>query len=243
MNMQKIKLATLLLIGLFSYSLANADTIKQTQSATEYSATLKERQAEITQQAHQWGIKPDEYRRYQELMNGPLGIYSPGLDALTALGISARSDEERRYYAELQVLAESRRVERELAYQRAYDEAFKRIYPDLLPVDFGLTPKASSTTVLSGNGRLAVFVKDKCLPCEAKVKQLQKAGRSFDLYFIDAQSDAAIRKWATKVGINADKVLERSITLNHDAGRWQAIALGGELPAVVKLVDGKWQRQ
>lgn len=241
MNMQKLKLIILLLIGLFSYSLANAATTKQTESATEYSTTLKERQPEITRQAQQWGIKPEEYRRYQELMDGPLGIYSPGLDPLTALGISARSDQERRYYAELQVLAESQRVERELAYQRAYDEAFKRIYPELLPVDFGLTPKASP--MLSSNGRLAVFVNDKCLPCEAKVKQLQKAGSSFDLYFIDAANDAAIRKWATKVGIDAEKVLERSITLNHDAGRWQALAIGGELPAVIKLVDGKWQRQ
>lgn len=56
-------------------------------------------------------------------------MYSPGIDPLTALGIEARSAEERRRYADLQVQAERRRVEKELAYQRAYDEAFARAYP------------------------------------------------------------------------------------------------------------------
>ena len=44
-------------------------------------------------------------------MEGPLGIYSPNLDPLSALGVEARSDEERRRYAEMQVKAEARRVE------------------------------------------------------------------------------------------------------------------------------------
>ena len=49
-------------------------------------------------------------------MEGPLGIHSPNLDPLSALGIEARSDEERRRYAELQVQIEARRVEKLLAY-------------------------------------------------------------------------------------------------------------------------------
>jgi hypothetical protein len=66
-----------------------------------------------------WGLRSDEWTRYRELMEGPLGIYSPNLDPLTALGIEARSDDERQRYAELQVQAEARRVEKLLAYQRA----------------------------------------------------------------------------------------------------------------------------
>ncbi|MFL4110810.1 TIGR03759 family integrating conjugative element protein, partial [Pseudomonas aeruginosa] len=73
--------------------------------------------------ASDWGLQPQEWARYRELMDGPLGIYSPNLDPLSALGIEARTDEERRRYAELQVQVEARRVEQLLAYQRAYDEA------------------------------------------------------------------------------------------------------------------------
>ena len=39
------------------------------------------------------------------------------------------------------------------------------------------------------------------------------------------------------------KVRARTITLNHDAGRWLSIGVPGELPAVVREVNGQWQRQ
>jgi len=60
--------------------------------------------------ASDWGLQPQEWARYRELMDGPLGIYSPNLDPLSVLGIEARTDEERRRYAELQVQIEARRV-------------------------------------------------------------------------------------------------------------------------------------
>ena len=53
--------------------------------------------------ASDWGLQPQEWARYRELMDGPLGIYSPNLDPLSALGIEARTDEERRRYAELEL--------------------------------------------------------------------------------------------------------------------------------------------
>ena len=37
--------------------------------------------------ASNWGLQPQEWARYRELMDGPLGIYSPNLDPLSALGI------------------------------------------------------------------------------------------------------------------------------------------------------------
>lgn len=81
--------------------------------------------------AKKWGLRDDEFARYRELMEGPIGIYSPTLDPLSTLGIEARSDEERRRYAELQVQVEARRVEKLLAYQRAYDEAWQRLNPGM----------------------------------------------------------------------------------------------------------------
>ena len=88
------------------------------------------------------------------------GIYSPNLDPLSALGIEARTDEERRRYAELQVQVEARRVEKLLAYQRAYDEAWQRLNPGMQRVNLpddkpGAGPSSSP---LSGSGRMAVFV-------------------------------------------------------------------------------------
>ena len=195
--------------------------------------------------ARSWGLEPQEWARYRELMRGPLGIYSPNLDPLTALGIEAHSSDEQRHYAEIQVRAEAQRVEKLLAYQRAYDAAWKRLYPTLQPVE-GLASAgpSSGTRVTATSSRIAVFVQDNCAACEERVRQLQAAGRAFDLYFVGShQEDARIRSWAARTGIDPAKVRERVITLNHDGGRWLAIGGQGELPAVMRQVDGQWRRE
>jgi len=200
--------------------------------------------ASQTELAREWGLTPQEWTRYQTVMAGPRGIYSPGLDPLTALGIEAKSAEERRRYAELQ----GQRIDKELAYQRAYDQAFARLYPNekVIQISSGPTSPAGSgtTTALKGTGRLAVFVQDSCTACIARVKDLQTQKQPFDLYFVGSQGDdETIRRWAILAGIEPTSVRNRQITLNHDAGRWLGLGLGGELPAVVREVNGQWQRQ
>ena len=121
--------------------------------------------------ASEWGLQPQEWARYRELMDGPLGIQSPNLDPLSALGIEARTDEERRRYAELQVQVEARRVEKLLAYQRAYDEAWQRLNPGMQRVN--LPDDKPSAGIARGSGRMAVFVKDGCTACGQLVQRLQ----------------------------------------------------------------------
>lgn len=202
--------------------------------------TLTETSGE--QQARDWGLNTDEWARFQALMRGPLGVYSSHLDPLSALGIEARSDEERRHYAELQVQAEARRVEKLLAYQHAYDDAWQQLYPAasrVTPLDVSTMSIASST-----NERAAVFVKDECPACDQVVRQLQSAGMEFDIYLVGSHADdAQIRSWAQRVGVDPSKVRARHITLNHDAGRWLLLGQPGELPAVLHQVNGQWQRQ
>lgn len=199
--------------------------------------------------AQEWGLTTKEYERYQEVMQGPRGVYSPGLDPLTALGIEARSDSERRHFAELQVQAERQRVERELAYQRAYDEAYQRMFPGIKAIEISSSPTAPSGSsgsgpALEGNGRLALFVKDDCPPCIDQVKHLQASQTPFDLYFVGSQNDdERIRRWAILAGVDPSSVKSRQITLNHDQGRWIRLGLGGSLPASVTQVNGSWRRQ
>lgn len=199
--------------------------------------------------AQEWSLTSKEYERYQEVMRGPRGVYSPGLDPLTALGIEARSDSERRRYAELQVQAERQRVDRELAYQRAYDEAYQRLFPGIKSIEISDSPTAEggssvSSQALEGNGRMALFVKDDCLPCIEQVKNLQASQTPFDLYFVGSQNDdERIRRWAILAGVDPSSVQNRLITLNHDQGRWIRLGLGGSLPATVTQVNGSWRRQ
>ena len=197
------------------------------------------------QQARDWGLQAEEWARYRELMQGPLGVYSPNLDPLTALGIEARSDQERLRYAELQVQAEARRVEKMLAYQRAYDAAWQRLAPGMQRVNLpGVSPAASAAALPQSTGRTAVFVKDGCPACDQAVQRLQASGAEFDVYVVGSRADDAhVRDWAQRARIDPAKVRARQITLNHDDGHWLSLGLQGELPAVVRQVGGQWQRQ
>jgi integrating conjugative element protein (TIGR03759 family) len=196
--------------------------------------------------AREWGLRPEEWARYRQLLQGPLGVYSPNLDPLTTLGIEARSEEERQRYAQLQVQTEARRVDKMLAYQRAYDAAWQRLFPGQLRVNFtGIKPVSAPLNAAdAGSGRLAVFVKADCTTCVQRVQALQAAGTAFDVYMVGSrQDDTRIRQWAAQAGIDPARVRSRTITLNHDAGRWLSLGLPGELPAVVREVNGQWQRQ
>lgn len=208
------------------------------QNQAEHASTTTHSQSltlDESKQAGDWGLQDDEWTRYRELVRGPLGVHSPGLDPLTALGIEARTDEERRHYAELQVQAEARRVEKLLAYQRAYDEAWQRLAPDLQRV----SPVAEPVPA-----RLAVFVSAQCPTCAQKVQRLQTAGSAFDLYLVGSGGDdARLRAWARTAGVDPAKVRAGHITLNHDAGRWLLLGQPGELPAVLRQVAGQWRRQ
>ncbi|UXJ50120.1 TIGR03759 family integrating conjugative element protein [Pseudomonas citronellolis] len=233
--------ASRLIAGLLVYGLVlGMDSRTSPTHDSRERPTLTETSSE--QQARDWGLNTDEWARFQALMRGPLGVYSPHLDPLSALGIEARSDEERRHYAELQVQAEAHRVEKLLAYQHAYDDAWQQLYPAasrVMPLDVNTMPIASST-----NERAAVFVKDECPACDQIVRQLQTAGMEFDIYVVGSHADdAQIRSWAQRVGVDPSKVRARHITLNHDAGRWLLLGQPGELPAVLHQVNGQWQRQ
>ncbi|CAK0039102.1 integrating conjugative element protein%2C PFL_4693 family [Burkholderia pseudomallei] len=211
--------------------------IAQTRIAVSSPATSIERASPIAAsdevRAHAWGLDATEWSRYQQLMQGPLGIYSPNIDPLTALGIEARSDAERQHYAELQVRAEAQRVQKELVYQHAYDAAWKRLFPDQVPVR-SLTSPSRPDVSPAHTGRLAVFIKDDCPVCDARVRQLQASGTAFDIYMVGSRGDdARIRAWAQRVGIDPTRVRARTITLNHDAGRWLMLGGQGTLPAVL----------
>lgn len=211
-------------------------------SAVRDSEIQASEQVTVRRHAKEWGISLEEYQRYQTLMQGPLGVYSPNLDPLTALGMEARSAEERDRYAELQVKAEAERTRKLLAYQNAYDAAWRRLNPGGRRVDLSDIDKPAGSAS-SSSGRLGLFVKPNCPTCDSRVRTLLAQDAEFDIYMIGTRGkDAVIRTWAKSVGIDPAKVHAGKVTLNHDAGRWLKIGGQGELPALVREVDGQWQR-
>lgn len=204
----------------------------------------------ITTQVHQtkpdnsvregtvWGLSDTEWQHYREVMKGPRSIQSPGIDPVLALGLEAVSAAERRHMAELWVKQEYQRVEKELAFQREVDAAWKRLYPGVLPVNMGNVEGLAHDAW----GRLALFVRrENCMQCDVRLDAIIAENRPVDIYLVDSGgSDDVIRQWARTHHIPVDKVRNRQITLNHDNGTWLKFGQG-RMPVVMQQGEGGWQ--
>ncbi|EBP4342171.1 TIGR03759 family integrating conjugative element protein [Salmonella enterica] len=222
-----MKYQYLALLLTLAIPLARAES--ETTSTIQHSA---ETPLSATEMAQQWGLTQEEWTRYETLKQSERGIWSPSLDPLTTLGVEASTDAERRKYADLLVAKESQRVEKELAFQREYDAAWKRRFPGLMPV--------AVVTAQDSTSRLAVFVRENCPPCDTRLKVLLGAGNPLDVWLVGSNNDdSRLRKWAVTQHIDGARVQRREITLNHDNGRWLHYGQG-KMPAVLKKQGDRW---
>lgn len=218
-------------------------TLSQAQSVQQ-SVEQQSGQSRLTENKwSEWGLTEQDWTRYEELKNGPQGIWSPNLDPLTMLGIEARTENERNRYAELLARKEFERNEKILAFQLAYDQAFTRLYPNILPFR---VDEYSKTDVSPVNNRIIYFTRSDCgKKCDDDLKKvLAYAGSNpIDIYLVDSrQSDEKIRQWAMEHNIDVEKVRSRQITLNHDKGMWLKNA-NGKMPSAFRINgEGQWQR-
>lgn len=219
--------------------LSDAATV-QTLSAQSSVSPLQESSSgtlSSQQQAQQWGLSDSDWSRYQTLMRGERGIMSPGLDPLTALGVESSNSAERRRLAELWVRHEYQRTEKELAFQREINAAWLRLYPETLAVNMGSNAAGIAHDT---QGRLALFVKENCSRCDARLAAVLADDRPVDIYLVGGNSDEAIRAWAIRHNIPVEKVRSRQITLNHDGGLWLRYGQG-QMPVILQQGENGWQ--
>lgn len=184
-------------------------------------------QTELTQselsRASSWSLNESEWRRYRSLMQGIRGSVSPAtLSPLEVLGIHARDAAERRQYAERWAVAMHEDAERILAFQRAYDDAAKKLYPGQSLIDtaqlFGAT---APVTELAADDRILLQVSLHCPSCDAALARALKrlddvAGLDVYVTDIGESEKEAIRRWAQAQGIKPEWVRSRRVTLNID---------------------------
>lgn len=201
------------------------------QVQTSQNADFALRPLTTQEQATVWGITPEEWQRYLTLKQQARGVWSPGLDPLTTLGVEADTDHERQRFAELLVRQEYQRLEKELAFQRVYDAAWQRLFPGLTPLK----------TTSASTSRVSLFVKDDCPPCDSLLRTLLAQQRPLDIWLGNSEGDDnRVRRWAMAHGIDAKLVSEHSITLNHDAGRW--LLLGqSKIPVALERKGEQWR--
>lgn len=193
--------------------------------------------------ASQWGLTDPEWQRYRMIMTQKRGVWSPGLDPLTALGVSADTASERKRFAELYVRAEFERVRNELAFQVEVDQAWKRLYPEP-PRLLGV---ARSTTDAQPVQRYAVVISPDCSTCEKVVKDRldriakTKSGESVDVHVVGTGGDdARLRAWVQRNHWLEAALTSKRATLNHGD---QFADLSAFPVVYAKREGGQWARQ
>ncbi|AYY79729.1 TIGR03759 family integrating conjugative element protein [Proteus vulgaris] len=232
MKMQSILYSQfLVLLGISVLTVSTEGMATQNQHQVLKTEQQALEQSLITENAQEWKLTEKEWQRYEMLKKGKRGLFSPNLDPLTLLGIEARTYEERRYFAELVVRQEFQRVEAELAFQREVNQAWLRLYPEILPIQHEIR-----------ENRQALFVKENCPVCDVKLTQLIKQNQPIDIYLVGSTGkDDVIRHWAKKHHIPIEKIRNRHITLNHDNGIWLKHG-NGMMPVVLQQGVQGWQR-
>ena len=204
-----------------------------------------------TSRAELWGLEEGEWQRYRTLMQGIRGSVSPSsLSPIEVLGIHARNNSERRRYAEQWARMMREDTERILAFQRAYDEAQQRLYPDSIRIDPGALAAQAPAVDLAGTfslesgDRILFFTETHCAGCDAVLERMLARIHQFsglDLYLVDVSSgeESRIREWAVARQIDPQWVREHRITLNIDAGALERVLAhtglsDADLPVLVR---------
>lgn len=231
------------LIGLQKPAQANESQTKPVNYTESQTKTV----AENTLRRQYWSLSVDEWTRYKSLMQGIRGSISPAtLSPIEVLGTHARTDQERRQYAEIWARMRHDDAERILAFQQAYAEAVQTLYPNEPLIDLArLKSNTLAKPALVPGERLLVFLKIKhCPACETLVQRLLQQPafktRQIDLYFVDTQpqrDDGFIQQWAKQQQLDSARLKQGLITLNHDQGNYFKVTqqLVGTMPQVFKL--------
>ncbi len=180
-----------------------------------------------TEQASRWGLTLEDWAKYQSLMMGPRGTWSPNLDPVTALGVHADSDAERRRYAEILVRLERERTLRELSFEKVVQEVKRELFPNDPLLDHeklkALIETRTREPPYRAGDRLLLFVNLECEPCDRLARHLAAEvqslpGLQLDVYAVGRLRDEDLQAWAARLKLPEALVNQGRLTLNHDGG-------------------------
>lgn len=218
---------------------AQADTVSTT---VQEQPVAKTREQIATAASAHWGLTPQEWMTYKRIMEDKRGVWSPGLDPITALGVSTDTVSERKRYADLYVRTEFERTRKELAFQLMVDSAWARLYPN--------TPRISKRSAASdasqAKHRYALIVTPDCLECEAVMAQrlstmISEAQEGVDVHVAGTGGDnAVLKRWiASRPEVLAALKAGRA-TVNHGS-QFQDLE---RFPVIYsKTGNGQWTRE
>lgn len=172
--------------------------------------------------ARQWMLTDTDWVKYKKIMQGPRGIWSPGLDPITALGVSETDLVERKRYATLWVKVETRRAELELAFEVERQLAGKKLQGDQLMINNTQWIKDWESNRVKIKKQVLLFADvgctDECKDIFDEIYASVGKNARLDIFFVNDPSTTEIGQWASFMKIPPEVVRSRAVTLNFDEG-------------------------
>jgi integrating conjugative element protein (TIGR03759 family) len=166
----------------------------------------------------QYGLTEADWQRYQDLLSSPQAYWSEDKRPLIVLGVTARTEEERRRYAELYVNFEYQAAQGTFAFSRMVDAIGKAKHGT--EALFGAVAQAQAPEMFEAGDRmmLVLRVDQECLVCTQAISVVQQIGRSngttgVDVYFVGATREAIVAYGSQRMILPED-VKAKRITLN-----------------------------
>lgn len=216
---------TALLTGLASLAfVVSAEGVQRTKPE-QTPITHSRTSVTAAEHAKRWGLTVEDWSRYQHLMDGPRGVWSPNLDPIAALGVHAESDAERRRYAEILVRLERERTIRELAFERIVQQIKRELYPNEPLSDptrlKDLIQARTREPPYRAGDRLLLFVNLECHACDRLAQHLagevqSLPGLQLDVFTLGRVRDEDIQGWAQGLKLPEALVNQGRLTLNRD---------------------------
>lgn len=213
-------------------------------------------------QSDAWKMTKAEWLEYKKLMAyGPNAAYyrnKPELNPLVVMGINAKSDSERRDYAQRGIELERERLTREIAFDEAWNGYIKELTANhpiwmsekdrrsYFKKQAGMALGAGkSGGVLPGVTDTRVVIYVDPVKCDRSCRSFiaSYAGKAtslvrLDLFAVGGQSDDELLSFGQKVGITEAKLDARAATLNHDNGSYARITPAPGLPVAYRVTTG-----
>lgn len=201
-------------------------------------------------QALVWGLSDDEEKRYLFLIQNQSGFFYDlkKVSPVEILGMNARTDNERKKYAEMDAKNQFQYMAKYLSYVSDYNQAALSLKDKLkLPVinqfDYKpFSPYNYKPISLESNDKLMLFLKlnSAVKPIIASLlNSMTKNNKiSLNVYFIGKNiSKTAIETWAQDQNIPPAMVEHNQITLNFGNSEFESLKTTKSLPVLVLIRD------
>jgi len=200
------------ILSVFSFSVYASE---KSSSSIVYSAVDNTKSASSV--AEMWGLTETDIHKYNLIMKGPRGIFSPDIAPPLALALEESNHVEKTRYLTIYAKLEYDRTRKDLETSRMYDKIFKKLFTEPV-INNSILFKDKEKYIQAGD-RFVVFIDSACTNCKSKLLLGLMQTSNFpknptDIFVKGLSHENELHAWATENSIRVEDVQDGKVTLN-----------------------------